>query len=100
MSNPESSDNPNPSNDSPQMELPIEFLTDLIPKEFSGDRFELGQFIANCNNADSLATDRQKIPLLYFILSKISGHAKEQFAFQRFNTWSELKKTIEKVMSG
>lgn len=97
MSNPESSDNPNPSDNSSQMELPIEFLTELIPKEFSGNRFELGQFIANCNNADSLATDRQKIPLLYFILSKISGHAKEQLTFQKFNTWSELKEQLKRL---
>lgn len=69
----------------------IEFICSLIPKEFNGNRFELGQFVANCNNASQLASPTQKTPLLYFILSKISGRAKEQLAQQTFSTWDELK---------
>lgn len=64
----------------------IDFICKLIPKEFSGNRFELGQFLANCNNAWSLAVPEQKTPLLYFILSKISGRAKEQLAQQPFQS--------------
>lgn len=74
---------------------PIEFLCKLIPHDFSGNRFELGQFIANCNNANGLANDSQKLPLLYFILSKISGKAKEQLAQQNFDTWDNLKDKLK-----
>lgn len=77
------------------LEFEIKFLCDLIPKEFTGNRYELGQFIANCNNADELASTGQKIPLLYFILSRISGHAKEQLALHKFNNWSELKERLK-----
>lgn len=83
------------SNNSNRLEFEMKFLCDLIPKEFTGNRYELGQFIANCNNADELASTGQKIPLLYFILSRISGHAKEQLAFHKFNNWSELKERLK-----
>ncbi|KAK0074644.1 hypothetical protein PV325_007991, partial [Microctonus aethiopoides] len=73
----------------------MDFLCKLIPKEFNGNRHELGQFIANCNNAHELAADQQKIPLIYFILSRISGRAKEQLAQQSFKTWEELKNKLK-----
>lgn len=73
----------------------MQFLCNLIPEEFSGNRYELGQFIASCNNADELASARQKTPLLYFILSKISGNAKEQLALQNFSTWTDLKEQLK-----
>ncbi|KAK0072243.1 hypothetical protein PV326_000258 [Microctonus aethiopoides] len=73
----------------------MDFLCKLIPKEFNGNRHELGQFIANCNNAYELAADQQKIALIYFILSRISGRAKEQLAQQTFKTWDELKNKLK-----
>lgn len=73
----------------------MEFLCKLIPNEFNGNRHELGQFIANCNNADELASNEQKIPLIYYILSRISGRAKEQLAQQTFKTWDGLKKKLK-----
>lgn len=73
----------------------MDFICKLIPKEFNGNRYELGQFIANCNNANQLASENQKIPLLYFILSRISGRAKEQLAQQVFNDWSALKEKLK-----
>lgn len=73
----------------------IDFLCRLIPNEFNGNRFELGQFIANCNNACELASDSQQIPLLYFILSRISGRAKEQLAQQQFRCWNDLKEKLK-----
>ena len=78
-------------------DFPIQFLCNLIPKEFTGNRFELGQFLANCNNANELASERQKTPLLYFILSKISGNAKEQLALQDFHNWAELKDQLKRL---
>ncbi|KAF2886324.1 hypothetical protein ILUMI_19849 [Ignelater luminosus] len=73
----------------------IEFLCKLIPQEFSGDRYELGPFIANCNNANDLASDNQKTALLYYILSKITGRAKEQLAQQSFRNWNDLKEKLK-----
>lgn len=73
----------------------IEFLCKLIPQEFSGNRFDLGQFLANCNNAHQLASEVQKLPLLYFILSRITGRAKEQLAQQQFTNWDELKNKLK-----
>ena len=75
------------------LEFEMKFLCD--PKEFTGNRYELGQFIANCNNADELASMGQKNSLLYFILSRISGHATEQLVFHKFNNWCELKERLK-----
>lgn len=69
----------------------MDFLCKLIPREFTGNRYEIGQFLADCNNANDLACGEQKIPLLYFILAKISGRAKEQLAQQQFTDWASLK---------
>ncbi|KAL0278097.1 UNVERIFIED_CONTAM: hypothetical protein PYX00_000006 [Menopon gallinae] len=70
MSNPKSSSASLPSSSS-KPDLPIEFLCRLIPDSFDGNRFELGQFIANCNNANDVAPDELKAPLLYYILARI-----------------------------
>lgn len=87
---------PSSSNDNQSIpNFSIEFLCKLIPKEFSGNRYELGQFLANCNNAIALASPNQHTPLLYFILSKISGRAKEQLAQQQFDNWDELKEKLK-----
>jgi len=91
MSSPQPSSYP----DETQSTFSIEFLCKLIPKEFSGNRYELGQFLANCNNAVALATHFQQTPLLYYILSKISGRAKEQLAQQRFDNWEQLKEKLK-----
>lgn len=73
----------------------IDFLCKLIPHDFNGNRYEVGQFIANCNNANELASTAQKIPLLYYILAKISGRAKEQLACQTFANWDSLKEKLK-----
>lgn len=73
----------------------IEFLCKLIPQGFSGDRYDLGPFLANCNNANDLANNDQKTALLYYILSKITGRAKEQLAQQSFKDWKDLKEKLK-----
>ncbi|KAK0182136.1 hypothetical protein PV327_000302 [Microctonus hyperodae] len=82
----------NPPTSSATTSYKLEFLCQLIPDKFDGNRYELGQFIANCNNANDLATNDQKIPLFYFILSKISGKAKNQLAQQTFKSWDTTKR--------
>lgn len=37
-----------------------EFICNLIPTGFSSNRFELGQFLANYNNAIQLASENKK----------------------------------------
>lgn len=85
----------NPTTSSVITSYKLEFLCSLIPDRFDGNRYELGQFLANCNNANELATNEQKTPLFYFILSKISGKAKDQLAQQTFKNWSELKEKLK-----
>lgn len=85
---------PNPSSTS-NISFSMGFLCKLIPQGFDGDRYELGAFLANCNNANKLATEEQKLPLHYFILSRISGRAKQQLAQQTFNNWEELKNKLK-----
>lgn len=99
MSQPSSPDNQtdlsNANHNPNSPEFSIEFICKLISQKFSGNRLELGQFIANCNNANELVSDRQKTALLYFILSKIFGHVKEQLALQNFRNWTELKEHLK-----
>ncbi|XP_030766857.1 putative uncharacterized protein DDB_G0272516 [Sitophilus oryzae] len=75
--------------------LSLDFICKLIPFGFSGDRNELGQFLANCNSANELASQNQKLPLLYFILSRISGTAKEQLTTQSFESWEILRQKLK-----
>ncbi|KAF5278273.1 hypothetical protein FQR65_LT15707 [Abscondita terminalis] len=89
-SSPNSNGTENPQH-SANCTLSLEFLCKLISTEFSGNRYDLGQFLANCNNANHLASENQKIPLLFYILSKITGRAKEQLAQQSFQSWEDLK---------
>ena len=85
----------NPSNSSSSNTFSMEFLCRLIPNTFDGNRFELGQFLANCNNANQLASDDQKNPLLFYILSRICGKAKEPLSNQSFDNWDELKSSLK-----
>lgn len=84
-----STTNPTPINYS------LEFLCSLISCQFTGNRYELGEFLANCNNANNLATAEQRLPLLYFILSQIKGKTKEQLARVNFRNWEELKEQLK-----
>ncbi|KAK9739826.1 Integrase core domain [Popillia japonica] len=66
--------NPEPNSTENTTQLPIEFLCKLIPREFNGNRYEVGQFLAD---------------------SKISGRAKEQLAQQQFSDWPTLKNKLK-----
>lgn len=79
------------------MNFSIVLLCKLIPHDFTGNRYEIGQFLAYCNKADQLATREQKLPLLYCILAKICGRAKEQLAQQSFDNWESLKNKVKEL---
>lgn len=70
--------------------LPITFLIKFI-KPFDGSRDELSSFISDCNKAFSLASIKQKLVLLDYIQTQISGKAKAACVNRRFLTWDELK---------
>lgn len=76
----------------------LDFLCKLIPTGFDGNRYELGQFIANSNNANHLCSESRKLSLLYFILAKIIGRAKEQLnTEQEINSWDDLKNKLRNI---
>ncbi|KAF5279736.1 hypothetical protein FQA39_LY05426 [Lamprigera yunnana] len=79
----------------PNVTFSIEFLCKLITNEFTGNRLELKQFLANCNNTNHLASRSQKTPLLFYILAKISGRAKEQLARKSFSSWEKLEEKLK-----
>ncbi|KAK6616773.1 hypothetical protein RUM43_015122 [Polyplax serrata] len=76
-------------------EFSMEFLIRLIPTTFLGDRSELHEFICNCNNANDLASPEQKKPLLHFIMSQITGRAKQQLTNIAFLDWEHLKAKLK-----
>lgn len=59
--------NPEPNSTENTTQLPIEFLCKLIPREFNGNRYEVGQFLADCNNAYDQLQIHKKLP--YYIIS-------------------------------
>lgn len=74
--------------------LPITFLIKFI-KPFDGNRDELCSFIADCNKAFSLASMKQRLILLDYIQTQISGKAKAACVNRKFVTWDELKEFLK-----
>lgn len=70
--------------------LPINFLIKFIRK-FDGNREELNSFLADCKRAFDLATDRQKLILLDYVLTQLSGKAKTACVNRSFPEWKDLK---------
>lgn len=71
-------------------ELPINFLIKFINK-FDGNREELTSFLADCNRAFDLASEKQKSILLEYVISQISGKAKAACVNRTFHEWKDLK---------
>lgn len=76
--------------------LSIEFLASLIPNTFNGNRSTFSQFISDCDNAISLCAPHQMRPILIFIISRISGSAREQIEGKIYNSWEEVKNDLRK----
>lgn len=83
------------STSSDKPEFSLNFLTKLIPHEFDGNREFLPDFISNVNNAFALASDSQKLPLLYIVISKIRGNAKAYLMNSTYDSWEELKNRLK-----
>ncbi|KAK4885246.1 hypothetical protein RN001_001517 [Aquatica leii] len=93
-SNSISIENPQPST---SYSLSLKFQCKLISTEFSGNRYDLGQFLANCNSANQLATENQKVLLLFYILSKITERERERLGQQTFQSWDSLKNKLKEL---
>lgn len=81
----------NPQSSSSSTSFSIDFLCKLIPQEFNGNRYELGQFIANCNNAIELATESQKTPLIIFYTCKNLGKSKRAIGSTNLSRLGRIK---------
>lgn len=88
------------SSSQPSETFSIDFLCKLVPTGFDGNRYELGQFLANCNNAFEIASESQKTALLYYVLARITGRAKDQLNHQSFTNWEELKEILNSLYKG
>ena len=84
------------STQTPQTDITfnLQFLCSLIPKPFDGNRFEFNEFLANCDNAMSLAMTAQKHPLLVFIISKLTGTVRSQLQGKTYNKWDDLRSIL------
>lgn len=71
-------------------ELPMTFLIKFI-KKFDGNREELNSFLADCNKAFQLASVKQKLVLLDYVSTQISGKAKAACVNRSFPEWKDLK---------
>lgn len=71
-------------------ELPITFLIKFISK-FDGNPEELTSFLADCNRAFDLASEKQKLVLLEYVIAQISGKAKSACVNRTFQEWKDPK---------
>lgn len=75
------------------------FLSLLIPETFSGESVHLNSFLGYCDKAFKLASRKQKLPLLYFIQTKIKDPARSQIANHPFESWEELREKLKLLYS-
>lgn len=90
-----SNNNTNNDNHRTTSEFTLTYLASLIGSTFNGNRSELPDFIADCNNAFELASPEQHRPLIITVLSKIKAPAKTQLCPYTFKTWKDLKEKLK-----
>lgn len=73
----------------------LTYLASLVHTTFSGNRSELHDFLADCNNAFELAQPDQHRALLLAVLAKIRSPAKANLAPYSFLSWNELKEKLK-----
>ncbi|CAF4948519.1 unnamed protein product [Pieris macdunnoughi] len=71
-------------------EIDLNILLKFITT-FDGSREKLGPFLANCQNAMSMATPSQTDVLLKYILSRLEGKAESACSIRDFNKWPQLE---------
>lgn len=77
----------------------LQFLCSLIAITFGGNRNDLHEFIANCDNAYKFVHYSQEAALLAYILSKLTGNAKAQTRDKEFYSWIDLRSTLLQLYS-
>lgn len=89
-----------PDIESTQMEVnPLSTIYPLISNSFSGNPYELPEFIANCDNAFEFVAESQKKILLAFVISKITGSAKALMSDKHISDWTDLKQLLLRLYS-
>lgn len=76
--------------------LPITFLIRFI-KPYNGSIEDLNTFISECNKAFSLASSTQRLVLLDYVQTQISGKAKAACANRHFKSWDQLRTFLSTV---
>lgn len=76
--------------------LPITFLLRFI-KPYNGSLEDLNSFISDCNKAFSLASSSQKLVLLDYVQTQISGKAKAACSNRHFKSWDQLRTFLSTV---
>ena len=67
----------------------------LIEKKFDGDPRELSEFIENVENAYSVLNEIDHPTFFKFVLSKITGDAKQKISDLPDLTWEDVKERLE-----
>lgn len=76
--------------------LPITFLIRFI-KPYNGSQEDLNNFISDCNKAFSLASSSQRLVLLDYVQTQISGKAKAACANRHFKSWDHMRTFLNTV---
>lgn len=79
------------------VKLTLSDLFKIINVEFNGKREDLNRFIRCCDYARSLADQSQYQPLLYYIITRITGNAASQIEGKEVDGWNGLKETLIKL---
>lgn len=76
--------------------LPITFIIKFI-KPYNGSEEDFNTFISDCNKAFSLASSTQRLVLLDYVQTQISGKAKAACANRLFKSWDQLRTFLTTV---
>lgn len=93
----------------PCIEVSLDQLIKLLPKDFDGDRTKLRSFIKQVDSVFELARPSQKPVLLLFVKNKMVGKARDQIDIHcNLTTWEEIsdlllnlyqdKKSLDQLM--
>lgn len=66
----------------------------MVPKLFYGKHLEFNEFILNCEDAMSLASNLQKQALLPLLISKLTGSVRYFLQGKKIKDWEEFKVTL------
>nr|XP_034194803.1 protein kinase 4-like [Osmia lignaria] len=77
------------------MNISLNHLIKLLPREFDGDRTKLRSFIKQVDSVFELASPSQKPVLLLFVKNKVEGKARDQIDIHcNLTTWEEVSELL------